>query len=63
MKYVVVQVRAQSLADALTWVVISRLRSEPLLDEAIFQAQRLGSSCERALGTRRRHYDEGRRTV
>jgi hypothetical protein len=55
--FVVARVRAQSLADALTWVIITRLGSESLIDEAIFQAQRLASSCERALGTRRRHYD------
>lgn len=50
---IVVGVRAQSLADAIRLLQLGRL--EPAAVR--WQAERLRSSCERALGTRRRHYD------
>lgn len=53
----VASVRAQSLADALTWVIVTGGRYEPFVERAVFEAQRLRSSCERSLGTRGRHYD------
>lgn len=63
-RYIVASVRATSLADALAWVVISGARKVDWIDEAIFQAQRLQSTCERNLGQRDRLVDqvrEGRR--
>jgi hypothetical protein len=52
---IVVAVRAQMLADALTAVIETRFGYG--IDDAIFQAQRLRSACEKALGTRGRSYD------
>lgn len=63
----VVGIRAQALADDLrrakTLGLINRLGSNPrsvfylYAEDLEWSAARLRSSCERALGTRGRHYD------
>jgi len=52
----VVLVRAQALSDALHQLLASGGRQDFAV-EAVWQAQRLRSSCERNLGTRERPYD------
>jgi hypothetical protein len=54
---VVVAVRAATLARTLA----GYLRGLEPAGAAVFEAQRLRSSCERALGARGRHYDGGAR--
>lgn len=64
----VVSIRATALSDELRRVIaMGRLNErrrkspwQPYNDDLSWAAQRLMSACDRALGTRGRHYDRGR---